>query len=104
MREKKKKDDFEDDGRVIADMNLEGMPWNNPKPYRLGFGRKPGGNMPGARQDEDNTNTQPEIPPLTKKETRRIAANAMLAGLGVAMVFVIAAALFILFCVHVWFA
>lgn len=30
---KKKKDKFEDDGRTVADMNVEGMPWYRGKNY-----------------------------------------------------------------------
>ena len=82
-RKKKVYDD--DDGRVIANMNVDGMPW-----YTGDDRRRKGG-------AESDTND------LTKSETRAIVAGAMKAGLLVAGVFLVAALIFILFCVFVWF-
>ncbi len=80
----KKKPRFEDldDGRPIANMNVEGMPWY-------------------AREEDADGQESP--PPLGRRETRRFIANALLATLAVAGVFLLAAALFILFCTKVWF-
>ena len=52
-----------------------------------------------ADMNEESVPTEP----YTKKELRVIALNATLAALAVAAVFIIGAALFILFCIHVWF-
>ena len=79
-RKKKVYDD--DDGRVIANMNVGGMPWYT------GDNKRKGG--------------ESEID-LTKGETRAIVAGAMKAGLLVAGVFLLGALIFILFCVFVWF-
>lgn len=83
MARKKSHDD--DDGRVIAPMNVEGMPWYQDKP---------------AFSSEEEG---PKPPPPTKRETFQLLANAMLAGLLVGGIFVVALFLFILFCVTVWF-
>ena len=67
-RKKDQQPRFEDidDGRPIANMNIEGMP-------------------------------------MDKRETRAFIANALLAALAIGLVFIIAAALFLLFCTKVWF-
>lgn len=82
MRKKKTHDD--DDNRVIAPMNVDGMPW-----YQRGV----------KKQNNDGG----EIEPLTKKETFSVLFSAILAGLAIALVMVLAGYLFILFCIHIWF-
>ena len=82
-RKKKVYDD--DDGRVIANMNVDGMPWYT------------GADRRGKRM------SQADADDLTKGETRAIVAGAMKAGLLVAGVFLLGALIFILFCVFVWF-
>lgn len=81
MFKKKKYDD--DDGRVIAPMNVEGMPW-----FQKGVGL----------QSANNEKTTP----LTRRETLSLLLNAALAGLTVALVLGLVAFLYILFCIHVW--
>lgn len=81
MTKKRLPDD--DDGRVIAPMNVDGMPWY------LDAARK---NRSDSAPDD-----------LTRSETREIIRGAVKAGLLIGSVFLIAAALFILFCVYVWF-
>ncbi|MFA5449867.1 MAG: hypothetical protein WC292_05465 [Clostridia bacterium] len=81
QNKKKKIDTFEDDGRVIAPMNVDGMPWYTPK--------------------RSQTSDQ-EQPPLDKKETRSFMFSALLAALLVSAVFIIAAALLILFATKIW--
>jgi len=82
-RKKKVYDD--DDGRVIANMNVDGMPWYTGDDRR---------NKGGAESDTND---------LTKSETRAIIAGTVKAGLLVAGAFMLAALIFILFCVFVWF-
>ena len=74
----------DDDGRVIANMNVEGMPDYSP------------------HQPLSDSNGQ-ELPPPTKAEMRSLMANAVLAALAIAGVFILAMFLFILFCTEVWF-
>jgi hypothetical protein len=75
----------EDDGRVIAPMNLEGMPW-----YRS--------NPPPARDEN-----APPPEKMTFRQTVRYSFSAVGAGLLIVAVFGAAAWLFIEFCIHVWF-
>lgn len=72
-----------DDGQPIANMNIEGMPWYVEK--------KP-----------EYRSTSPK-PVMDRRETRGFIANALLATLAIAAVFLGAATLFILFCTKVWF-
>ena len=80
---RRNKQPFIDDGRVVANMNIEGMPGYRPSRRDGGFGL--------------------EIPPPSKKETRAVAWNAMVAALLIGAVFLGACALVILFCTQVWF-
>ena len=88
MGKKDKKEDFVDDGRVIADMSVDGMPG----PL---FRRK-------ARRKPEKEMNQP-IAKLTKREYINaflgIISSYILFGLVVFGSF----ALFILFCIKVWF-
>lgn len=81
MAKEKKPQRFEeqDDGRSVANMNVEGMPWY-------------------VEEEPEE-----QLPPMSRRETRAFLANALLATLAVAAVFLAAAALFILFCTKVWF-
>ena len=88
----------DDDGRRIADMNVEGMPWyDGGTKHLFRNNRKPG----SVGADSEGQGTPPE--PLTKKETRSLIWNALLAALLIGGIFAAAFALLILFCVFVWF-
>ena len=87
-RDKKRYDD--DDGRVIAPMNVDGMPWHR-KDISDRTDRLPEGN---GEQDQIT---------LTDSEKRAMAGGVFAAALLVAGIFVLAGLLFILFCVFVWF-
>ena len=82
---RKKKEPFVDDGRVIANMNVEGMPWYQEVPH---------------------TNSQKDgnEPPLeiTRKEKAALMRGVLGAALFVAFIFIAVFGLFILFCVFVW--
>ena len=81
---KKEKPYDDDDGRVVAPMNVDGMPW-----YRKG---KPLGNDSGSKQ-----------PPLTRREALSLILNGALAGLTIALIIGGLGALFILFLTNVCF-
>ena len=81
---KQNKQPFEDDGRTIANMNIEGMPWYN----KAKDGKKP---------DEEKEQLSPE-------GQRAMMRGVLLAALAIGGVFVLVFTLFILFCVYVWFA
>ena len=77
-----------DDGRTIADMNVEGMPW-----YR------PGGPLSrGERRQKAG-----ESESMTREESRYYTWGAVKAALLVMSVICGGIVLFILFCQFVWF-
>lgn len=82
-----RKTDLHDDQRVIADMNIEGTPW--------------------YIKDKDKTRDQGvfigDKGEIKGKELFRLMSYAVFAGLSVAMVFIIAFFLFILFALNIWF-
>ena len=84
MRKEKQKPRFEDydDGRSVANMNVEGMPWYREEPEEPSSGA---------------------YPPMEKRERRQFIANALLASPAIALVFIVCMALFLLFCTQVWF-
>ncbi|WP_409228914.1 hypothetical protein [Gudongella sp. SC589] len=82
------KNDFNDDQRVVAPMNIEGAPW---------FVRS---------RDESKKDTgifMGEMEDLKGKDLFRLMSYAVFAGLSVAMVFIVAYFLFIMFALNVWF-
>lgn len=81
---KKKKTYEDDDGRVVANMNVDGMPWY-------------------MRTERKQTPENNDLSDLSKGETWAIIKGTVKAGLLVGGVFVLACLLFILFCVFVWF-
>ncbi len=95
----KKKQYDDDDGRQIA--NMSDVQINT-----FGFGYTPKRRRPSVKFNENkkpNQNEHANVAPLTKKETRFMMIQAMLAALGIAMIFIAGAALFILFCIYIWF-
>ena len=79
-----------DDGRVIASMNVEGMPWY-----------APGKQTPGAESGEAPAAQTRTV--MTKQEARYYTWGALKAALLVTLVLCGGIALFVLFCVKVWF-
>ena len=75
---RRKKNYPDDDGRVIAPMNVEGMPWY----------RKPSDRPAGDK--------------LTRSQTAHAILAALAAGMLIVAVFAVAAILFMFFCTHVW--
>ena len=84
---KQRKQYDDDDGRVIASMNVDGMPW-----YQH-----------SQRFDRNKREQASDFSDLTKEESREIVKGAMKAALLIAGVFILAMLLFILFCLYVWF-
>ena len=82
---KKKKTYDDDDGRVVAKMNVDGMPWY----------------MPAENQQPKTENN--DLSDLSKGETWEIVKGTVKAGLLIGGVFFVAFLLFVLFCVFVWF-
>ncbi|MBQ7340565.1 MAG: hypothetical protein IJW41_00125 [Oscillospiraceae bacterium] len=78
---KKKHEEFEDDGHVIADMNVEGMPW-----YQEGV--KPGDTDPATD--------------LTRGETWAAVRGMMKAALLITGAFILGFLIFILILLYLW--
>lgn len=79
----------DDDGRVICNMDVPGMPWHDKRARR---------EAKAARTPDPNRGE-----PLTQSEARQFTWNAILAGLTVVGVFAVTWVLFILFCTNIWF-
>ena len=81
-----------DDGRTIANMNVEGMPWYTPDlPDTPPASSSP---TPARREFNDG---------LTSRQARMYTASALKAGLLVAIVMALGIVAFVAFCVFVWF-
>ena len=76
----------DDDGRTIANMNVDGMPWYD---SRLEQGQE---ETPGGEHYQ-----------MTREEQRMYTWAAIKSGLLVALVFAVVFGLFIAFCDFVWF-
>ena len=87
---KYRKNHEDDDGRVIANMNVDGMPWH----IRDGMMR---------RQQEQSNPNRLDFSDLTEDETREIVKGTMKAALLIGSIFMLGIGLFLLFCVFVWF-
>lgn len=86
MSRKPKLPDPEDDGHVIAPMNVEGMPWYKPERPEDTL------NVPGSSQSE-----------LTSSERRLVVWGAIRTGLLIFAVFAVIFLLFLLFSDYIWF-
>ncbi|MDO4454100.1 MAG: hypothetical protein Q4B90_06365 [Eubacteriales bacterium] len=91
-----KKEKFEDDGRQIANMNIEGMPWYDKE---RAMREKMGGDIP---QEIETEKRKSPLDEMTKKERWVLYRSVMAACLVIGLIFAGAAFLFILFCVYVW--
>lgn len=76
----------DDDGRVICNMDVEGMPWYNRR----------------SRLQPQTEGQTPRGEPLTRSETQRFIWNAVLAGLLIVGVMAASWVLIVLFLIHVW--
>ena len=83
----------DDDGRVVCDMNVEGMRWYN---HNLG-------KIDDYRQSRAKKPAHHSSPAMTRSETIRYTWYAVLAGLTVVAIFGVVWILFTLFAVNVWF-
>ena len=87
MEPRKRREDPEDDGKTIANMNVDGMPWYN---------------RYTADRPEQDPDAEPT--PMTREEQRMYTWAAIKAGLLVVLIFAVVFGLFIAFCDFVWFA
>ena len=89
MRRKRNELPEWDDGRTVADMNAEGMPWYSPR-QAFPDGKRAGGQASGKET-------------LTKEESRYYTWGALKAALLVVGVICAGLVAFILFCQFIWF-
>ncbi len=87
-KEPKKFDD--DDGRVICNMDVEGMSWHDRRIRR-------------EKRVEKRKSIFPQGGHMTKSEARRFTWYAVLAGLTIVLVFSLVWILITLFMTQVWF-
>ncbi|NLN55841.1 MAG: hypothetical protein GX148_06035 [Clostridiales bacterium] len=86
MSDKKQHHD-DDDGRTVANMNVEGLPW-----YKK-----------NRASGSDGESRNSEKIPLTKQESKALLKGVLSASFLVGAIFFGVIALFILFCIFVWF-
>lgn len=84
-QETKQNEKHDDDGRVIAKMNVEGMPWYDKFAPKI-----------KGKKDEK------ALPPMTKEESRRLIADLLLGMLPVVAAFLGAFALVIFLMTKLW--
>lgn len=77
----------DDDGRVICNMDVEGMRWHDKR----------------VRRESREARRISQGDQMTKSEARQFTWYAVLAGLLIAAVFSVTWILFILFCTEIWF-
>jgi hypothetical protein len=92
----RKKEKIDDDGRVIANMNVDGMPWY------AGFTRGKGGDADPSVPVDPEANRE-ELSKLGKKQTFFLILGVLGAAMAIAAVFALGYLAFILFAQFVWF-
>ena len=102
----KKRGKFIDDGRVIAPMNIEGMPWYTPKRASHGDEMCQGDGSADTFvcQGDGSADTFSAAFPakMTRGENIAFSFGVLKAVLLVSVVFIGVLFLFILFCTNVW--
>ncbi|NLK02354.1 MAG: hypothetical protein GX314_04715 [Clostridiaceae bacterium] len=100
----RKKDEL-DDGRVIVNMDVDGMPWTKPSLFESAAGRFAREDIRKMREQrlarEDKGLASP-LQEFSKQEIKQFTRNSVLAGLLIGVVYMLGLVLFILFCVYVW--
>ena len=97
-----------DDGRVIAPMNIDGMPWyrreRRPRDTAAFSGDAEAGGASGDRGDSMLTGSGAGSPVrLTRRENIAFSFGVIKAVMLIAIVYIAVMLGFILFCTNVWF-
>ncbi|MBP5308840.1 MAG: hypothetical protein J6Z34_06880 [Clostridia bacterium] len=100
-KDKRKKEKFIDDGRVIAPMNVDGMPWYDRRKIKTGenYGEN---DESGEEERSDYASLSPEGKKAYRRETRRIIRGVLLYALPFVLAFVAVFAALIFFLTLVW--
>lgn len=77
----------DDDGRVIANMNVEGMRWHDKQ----------------IRREKAKSSKHGQAGQMTRSEARQYTWYSMLAALAIVGTFSATWILFVLFCTEIWF-
>ena len=105
---KRKKEELPD--YTVANMDVDGMPWNSRRPWQI-FPGDPSKSRkefdvkvpePGMENEVPDDLSAFQNPPMTKEERRGIIWLSLKASLTVGLIFGGAAFIFILFWVFVW--
>lgn len=94
-----------DDGQVVANMDVEGMPWTRPSIFDSAAGKYARRDIRNwkerrlSREDQGLTSPASEF---TREDIRAFTRNSLLSALLIATVYIAGLVLFILFCVFVW--
>ncbi len=99
---KKKRPDW-DDGRTIANMNVDGMPWYDPREDTPDLEAEDAPVI-GENGEELNPDHLPFREPeqLSGKDLRRVILSATLIGVGIALVFILTAFILIQLMLIFW--
>jgi len=114
MSRRIRKSGFEDDGRVIANMNVDGMPWYMPQKQESGTQGTQTGLKNAESRSIDSATCEGAVrgdgfglhappPMLTRSEKMAFSFGVLKAALLVSFVFIGALLAFILFCTEIWF-
>ena len=110
MKDRRKKARFEDDGRVVAPMNVDGMPWYAPsgefgiRNSEFGIDRDSIDRDTGDGsfiQSSPGYTAEPLV--LTRREKMAFTFGVLKAVLLVGLAFIGGLLAFILFCTEIWF-
>jgi len=85
-----------DDGRVVASMNVDGMPW-----YTPGKATAAGDTAVDAGAEDKGIIDAPVK--MTRRETIAFMSGVIKAALLISLAFIGGLYLFILFCINIWF-
>ena len=105
---KRKKEELPD--YTVANMDVDGMPWNSRRPWQILPGDPSKSRKefdvkvpePGMENEVPDELSAFQNPPMTKEERRGMIWLSLKASLTVGLIFGGVAFLFILFCVFVW--
>ncbi len=101
-KERKRKQYDDDDGRTISNMNIDGMPWYNGRSDERHASKEDSTSIPGTGENGGNSERQEKIT-LSRKESFALMRGVLSAALLIGVIFFIGFAIFILFCIYVWF-
>ena len=95
-----------DDGRVIVDMDVEGMPWTRPSIFQSAagrFAREDIRELRKKRLEREASGLASPAQDMSKEDIKQFTRNSLVAARLIGAVYMAGLILFILFCIYVWF-